>query len=106
MNIIEKLGITPRPWKSYKQEVSGIYGVGVGWFGDNGMYGKDGCHTISKKEAGKNARLCAAAPEMLEALIDQAKHYDFDLTFDRMKAIAPVIKKATGKTLEEIKAWL
>lgn len=59
---------TPGPYsiseQSYGVEVSGIYGVGIAWFGTNGTYGKLGHHAITKAEAMANAR---ALVEALEA---------------------------------------
>jgi NMD protein affecting ribosome stability and mRNA decay len=49
-----------------------------------------------------NARLYAAAPEMLEALI-KAVYYGEDKLSWNYCNLVPVIEKATGKTWEEVK---
>lgn len=40
--------------------------------------------------------------EMLDALIDQVKHYNCDRTYRRCNAIIPIIEKATGKSIKEV----
>jgi len=56
-------------------------------------------HTLN--ECGwANARLIAAAPELLEALIDvsnQARHSDYDWPVDLARAVSAAIAKATGE---------
>lgn len=59
---------TPGPWKRRGNTVSGPFGVTVVHCMDNGVWGEKGCHSITKTEANANARLIAAAPELLEAL--------------------------------------
>ncbi|MDU9398074.1 hypothetical protein [Pseudomonas sp. zfem003] len=63
---------TPGPWKRRENTVSGPFGVTVVHCMDNGVWGEKGCHSITKTEATANARLIAAAPELLEALQDAA----------------------------------
>jgi hypothetical protein len=104
MEGIEKLGITPGPWysRSRNQNVYGPAGVSVAWFGENGIYGKES-YSISKKEACANARVAAAAPEMLEALIDLYDDWKYIDHTDPDIAIRPIIEKATGRKWNKIK---
>lgn len=55
-----------------------------------------------------NAKLIAAAPEMLEALIEEVIHAEgFGFPKNpRVVIMRNIIEKATGKTWEEIKALL
>jgi len=66
---------TPGPWEARfnlhgQAVVNGIHGIQVAHFGDNSVYSKDGSYSISKEEAMANARLFAAAPDLLEAAKD------------------------------------
>ena len=95
------LNISPGPW-TYQlddyigQQTATVYGAdGDGVALIRGNLGYD----VLPED---NARLIAAAPDMLEALIDQARHYNGDESFARFAAIKPVIEKATGKTWEEL----
>ena len=93
MNTIEKLGITPGPWgiRGLKNDryiapvFSGSMSMYSGWF--------NGCDDL-------DAQLIAAAPEMLEALIDHA--YSNENDWNVLWATS-IIEKATGKTWQEIK---
>jgi hypothetical protein len=100
-NIIEKLGITPGPWKlrfcknSTPPDIIDVDGSCI----DSGL-GK-----ITKNVVLANLRIMSAAPEMLEALIksevmDEALYGGND--FDNQK----LIEKATGKSWEEIRRLL
>ena len=122
MNIIEKLGITPGPWKrssfinfpKYKNNSEE-------WKEKNRIeekrrvYSIDGVF-ISRSESNfnnyeidhNNAQVIAASPEMLEALIDivsEMEPYHRQGMEDKglyIKGIK-VVQKATGKTWQEIK---
>ena len=94
MNIIEKLGITPGPWKYDKRHE----------FIESERDGQRICYEAS---ISKDGALIAAAPEMLEALIEDIESYEFSpgdmhshYDYIRNKKI---VEKATGKTWEEIK---
>ena len=97
MSIVEKLGITPGPWEA----------EGPGFVGP-----KDS-PIVECSGTSEDCFLIAAAPEMLEALIDLTIHIEEtyymresdrkkDYPLDCMKAI----QSATGKTWEEIKELL
>lgn len=109
-DIIDKLGITPGPWKVDDQEVCSFVGTenfnklfdvrGWGYF--------IGGLGLSEEKAFKtqlaNANLIAAAPEMLEALIEwgiYAEKFGF-IEGDENNPFA-IIEKATGRTWEEIR---
>ena len=126
MNIIEKLGITPGPWmgvvsthtdgKDYisvccdKQVIPG-FGEVVAICGE--LRGKN------EKASIADSRLIAAAPEMLEALIDLARRKEYAAYNAYMengwgdesekKAVAEIkpytdiIEKATGLEWEKVK---
>ena len=62
---------TPGPWKveSSSKDGSRVTAIAlVAWCGANSCFGVDGNQFISAKQARANARLIAAAPELLEAL--------------------------------------
>lgn len=108
-DIIKKLGITPGPWSIEKD----IYK-----------------HTIIKEEwviaectpAIEDVSLIAAAPEMLEALIKDLFHYEWEMDIDLWGRVAieklgddqkewfiqriKIIEKATSKTWEEVRELL
>ena len=58
--------------------VTGPRGVSVAWFGCGMSVGADGSYSISPAEAHANAKLYAAAPELVEVL--QAIVFALDLT--------------------------
>ncbi len=111
MNIIEKLGITQGPWKWVQKydydflTTNGVDDSCESIIDDGSAHGEYG-QTI--KADSPNALLIAAAPDMLEALIDCLNFYEYGLRADDprqqsfLKAIESV-EKATGKTWEEIK---
>ena len=101
--IIEKLGITPGPWKLSQFKRDSYIS------GPTGKYSNVICQPPRYLENGYypwdvNKQLIVAAPELLEALIDSVIYYDFDNP-DMCKKIC-IIQKATGKSWEEIKALL
>ena len=95
MSIIEKLGITPGPWKDSKQTINDIHQIRS----SNGLVAMVEMHT--GKAVHLNARLIASAPDMLEALtiICLAVEDFVSSDFGTVK----LIEKATGKSWEEIK---
>ena len=108
MNIIEKLGISASPWKwvdDYGEELQDINGDTVI---DDGSAGDEYIQTISMNSP--DAQLIAAAPEILEALIDTVIfHKKYNLYPNGIKIVnknISIIEKATGKTWEEIKGLL
>lgn len=112
MSIIEKLGITPGPWTPFNLKVRSklsnmesieteenryrSYYPVVTWDTEEGI----DIHTTQ-------LNVILAAPEMLEALIDDA-YYHEKIYADRENEVfvrhVQIIEKATGKTWEEIKA--
>lgn len=50
--------------------VTGPRGVSVAWCGCGSVYDSDGSYSISQAEAHANAKLYAAAPELVEALVE------------------------------------
>lgn len=61
---------TPGPWMDGDKHSHGTSvqhrSLTVAWCGANGVYGRAWSHTISPTEAKANARLIAAAPDLLE----------------------------------------
>ncbi len=98
---------TAGPWVAGSKEVRGPLDVKIAWCGDNGIYGRDGSYVISIEEAEANARLCAAAPDLLEALRDMAAGWEYirqthgdsyGVGWDRAQEKATAaIAKATGE---------
>lgn len=116
MSIIEKLGIQKAPWTGiYFTEpieiISTFENESVCQIGDEDEYFEEMSEN-RKKECFKNALLISAAPEMLEALIeDSINSYNTDCNNPMFNCNPPikhkkVIEKATGKTWEEIKELL
>lgn len=110
-SIIEKLGITPGPWRNQKG-FNTVYttsnpesktGLTIALFKD--------CNQCPPEQIMGNANLIAAAPEMLEALIDRV-YNDWECLSDTrignkfkdacLKDIK-IIEHATGKTWEQIR---
>jgi hypothetical protein len=113
MGIIEKLGITPGPWEAQRgQEINPETMIYV-------CHPNTECDETTvcnfdeeddRENHFSNAQLIAAAPEMLEALIDLTLTIENDYYIresDRKKDYPldcmKVIEKATGKSWEEIK---
>ena len=95
-----KLKHTPGPWQYEITDETpnrldiiiqaSVGGKDIGWN-----------YTIPDGEGEANARLIAAAPEMLEALIDAYLIFD-GLNFEGVGNIKESIEKATGLPIEEI----
>lgn len=113
MDILEKLGITPGPWKT-RQEVDGGYAETETWIvNDKKGIAKTTNQTRgqyfrgSKEEHEANAKLISAAPEMLYSLIVDIILYDFENENLHYSPIIEnnrkIVEKATGKTWQEIK---
>ena len=107
MSIIDKLEITPGPWLN-QDRFNTVYttsnpkegtGLTIALFKDSNQ--------CNKSQVKPNADLIAAAPEMLEALIEWCfygeEHYG---PSKRFKHTVYLIEKATGKTWDEIKGLL
>jgi len=114
MNIIEKLGITPGPWKVNDAKFAGDEVVDCsGRTSDESDIVYANCNNEQWKG---NLKLIAEAPEMLEALIEatiEIMNNDInEYKWSKKDAIRrndgyiSVIEKATGKTWEEIKELL
>lgn len=94
---MKNLNHTPGPWKCDDKYT--IYADSTGWtLADTWTrnVNKPECHA----ERWANARLIAAAPEMLDALIGAVNLSTRDGWLCKM--FSPVIEKATGKSIEEI----
>jgi hypothetical protein len=89
------------PWsENVKPEIHDGYGSYLGiHICETRHQGDNPC--VSKKTALANARLIAAAPEMLEALIFEAKISQNDICGISIRLIK-IIEKATGMSIEEI----
>ena len=64
---------TPGPWAlageaAHGAEVRGPSGISVAWCGMASVHGDTGSHYIGAPEAAANARLIAAAPDLVKAL--------------------------------------
>lgn len=88
---------TPGPWhqggldrhdKHWMRETRDAKGRGIAW-----------CGTFPEDEAHANARLIAAAPEMLEALEMVMRRGRIDDSEEAMNQVAAAITKAKGEPL-------
>lgn len=95
---------TKGPWfagdeQFHGTEVTGPFGIILAWCGQATITTRDGYYSIESCEANANARLIAAAPELLEALMLCREHMYVhasntdDGAFD---ALVKAIAKATG----------
>lgn len=129
MNIIEKLGIMPGPWELKEWDFDAFIGATQCEDFSNVI-----CQPVNKYKKGSKLSkpwdackyLIAAAPEMLEALIDMYAIHEEDFNKDGCSFECPkngegechycphvrvhdyrhVIEKATGKTWEELNALI
>jgi len=123
--LFEELGITPAPWEIVKDNCpyypneERVDTVRTKAFGKTDMMGDyQGCIVASFKkahgerphafkESEKNARLIAAAPEMLEALIGLAKSFEAQGYRAAFQHLYKIIEKACpSKSWPEIKELL
>lgn len=99
-SIIEKLGITPGPWK-------GLHGDGIDRRCNKHIYATEPfgqiCIIDKTVDDLANSRIIAAAPEMLEALIMLKTSCEHDWPSVFKNITREIIQKATGKTWAEIK---
>lgn len=117
MKLIEKLGITPGPWDlGYGEGLTGdriswdVFLDGVGCKNKMVRSGKaEVCqinYSVDEDKAIADARLIAAAPQMLESLIEIVA-YDISecgsIDDAGVACYIDIIEKATGRTWEEIK---
>ncbi len=117
MNIVEKLGITPGPWKfndirktlvsldspNEKLDLSDCRYERMQISDATGeVFQSDEEYYPYNSMNEKDWRLQAAAPEMLEALIERAASEEQEFCGVCVEEVA-IIEKATGKTWEEIK---
>jgi hypothetical protein len=102
--MIEKLGITPGPWEW--NGFAGIHGSDVECTRCANVY-VEGEIELSQEEADANARLISAAPEMLEALIENMMDWERTVgdenKLEDMRRTLDAIEKATGRTWQEVK---
>jgi len=95
-------GWTPGPWKvgasGHWISAPECGGIGVASAGRAVTIGGGSSYVISNTEAEANARLIAAAPDLLAALEKAQEYFDGYSTRDTVKrAIAAAIAKATGE---------
>ena len=93
-NLLEKLGITPGPWMADRENIGPIEACAE-FAGDYWIDCPD-----------NDMNLVLAAPEMLEALIDQCIQLEdigFIANLSEIDHPIKIIEKATGKSWEEIR---
>jgi cytochrome c peroxidase len=95
---------TPGPWTAVDQKVLGPHTVSVAWCHESAVYGCDGSYVIGVSEAKDNARLIAAAPDLLDALRGIVALWDHHASahgdgviYPLHKAAKSAIAKATGE---------
>ncbi len=101
-SIIEKLGITPSPWKRSVSSLQSEERIGATCYIADQKIGYYGDTEEEIKRSVNDLNLCAAAPEMLEALINTWDGESFNIDKGLANDIIDVVEKATGKTWEEI----
>ncbi len=92
---------TPGPWTACRPQANGTsviapFGVEVAWCGCNATSGLNGSYRIDELEAAANARLSAAAPDLLAV----AKFLTNFMPKDAPEAryVQSVIAKAEGRS--------
>jgi hypothetical protein len=101
--MIDKLWITPGPWKLIDKRQVGDKNdaiiATVWWTGNKG--------SKCKAEAEQDAKLVSAAPEMLEALIENMMDWERTVgdenKLEDMRRTLEAIEKATGMSWQEVK---
>ena len=99
MSIVDKLGITKAPWI-----VNDYYTVIQNSSNEEELHSVCGFGNSKRNTA--NMDLIKVAPEMLEALIDDALFLEMGIYQDRFKNKVKIVEKATNKSWEEIKEML
>lgn len=112
-SIIEKLGITQGPWRYENRWADNLFGRVVLCEGRDfgrGSLTINVSHDQERESLNANGQLIAAAPEMLEALIELIDSNENGGRMyrgeDARSEGKRIIQKATGKTWEEIKEIL
>jgi len=94
MGLLDKLKITPGPWEVEKCTCGSP---------SCKKYGRDKLYIENSRLEEPDARLIAAAPEMLEALVRLYDDWKYVEYTNADTAIRPIIEKATGRTWAEVK---
>jgi hypothetical protein len=101
---MRKTAYTPGPWQQMPEEVDKSYirirGTRLGMrfkIANVPSPSYDGAHEREAQETRANARLIAAAPELLEALL-RCRFDSLNMSMDDMRACQAAIAKATGET--------
>ena len=98
-----KLEHTPGPWKVDNAHISGCINAGgkhVALANFNNSVAPE--TRVSENEHNANARLIAAAPEMLDALISIVKLHTLPDKTKEIDIAIEAIEKATGKPIDEV----
>ncbi len=89
---------TPGPWEARDQSVTGPRGVSIAYCGQSMVAGLDGSYCIDLEESRLNAKLVAAAPDMLAALVAiRAAFRAGNGMFVAQVMAGAAIKKAVGR---------
>ena len=105
MNIIEKLGFTPGPWIRSVMALKSAEHIGATQYIATQELNYYGRSEKEIKRSVKDLGLCAAAPDMLEALIQVYSVLFDDGSIGSIsdKSVLSVIEKATDIKWEDIK---
>lgn len=98
--------LTVGEWDSIGTVVIGPRGVSAAWFGCGMSVGADGSYSISPAEAHANAKLYAAAPELVDALRSAIDALDrntspFPLSVEHTFAVLETGRAALAKAAHE-----
>jgi hypothetical protein len=87
---------TPGPWE-IGRAYSSTNATPIRWNGENVAWvsGKDSGHKFTKEQTLANARLIAAAPELLELAMEGARLANIFSTVEQTKRFEEAIAKAT-----------